>query len=267
VLRRLRSPGEAGGSLSAIQGEAFRVLRSNLAVALSDLERSVVIVTSALAGEGKTATAVNLARSMAVAGQRVVLVDFDLRHPDAHRWFGAHNEYGLAEVLLDERPIDQALQFIEVSNGPARGSQGLYLLTTGRPVVNPTELLGSRRTASLLDALVSQADVVLIDTPPVLLVADTLVIGRMAAGAVLVAEARRTPVAAVQRAKDALIRNQTRLLGLVLNKFQMNKDVSLGYGYGYGYGYPAEGQNGDGNIDAGEIAVDGPAPGAGDSPP
>lgn len=270
MLRRLRSPGEPGRALSATQGEAFRVLRSNLAVALSDLERSVVIVTSALAGEGKTATAVNLARSMALAGQRVVLVDFDLRHPDAHRWFGAHNEYGLADVLLDERPIDRAMQFIEVSTGPARGSQGLYLLTTGRSVANPTELLGSRRTASLLDSLVSQADVVLIDTPPVLLVADTLVIGRMAAGAVLVAEARRTPAAAVQRAKDALIRNQTRLLGLVLNKFQMNDDFGLGYGYGYGYGYPAEeAQNGhgvrDGDGDA--SAVEGARPSEGDGSP
>jgi capsular exopolysaccharide synthesis family protein len=250
VLRRQRSPAEPSRTPSATQGEAFRVLRSNLAVALSDLERRIVIVTSAFAGEGKTATTVNLARSMADAGQRVVVVDLDLRHPDTHRWLGAHNEFGVSDVLLDERPLEQALQFVEVR--PGSRARGLYLLSTGRPVANPTELLGSRRTALLLDALVSQADIILIDTPPVLLVADTLVIGRMAAGALLVAEVRRTPTAAVQRAKDSLIRNQTRLLGLVLNKFQTH-DSELGYGYGYGYeyGYPTdEHQNGERELDA-----------------
>jgi Mrp family chromosome partitioning ATPase len=90
--------------------------------------------------------------------------------------------------------------------------------------------------AQLLDALATQADIVVVDTPPVLPVADTLVIGRMAAGALLVVEARKTPVAAIQRAKDALTRSQTRLLGLVVNKMQA-KDADLGYGYGYGYGY------------------------------
>lgn len=234
-------------SAEEIRSEAFRVIRSNLSVALADLERPSVIITSAYSGEGKTSTSAHLARSMASSGRRVVLVDLDLRHPDVHRWFGAHNEYGVSDVLLGERRLEDAIQFIEIGGG-RRGNTGLYLVSPGRTVPDPTELLGSKRTALMLEELVQQADVVLIDTPPVLAVADTLVIGRMAAGAVLVAEVRRTPAMAVQRAKDALTRNQTRLLGLILNKFQARDVPDIEFGYGYSYGdEPEDGAGAAGN--------------------
>jgi capsular exopolysaccharide synthesis family protein len=232
--------------ISGPQAEAYRVLRSNLGVALSDLERPTVIVTSAFAGEGKTATTVNLATSMAMAGRRIVLVDLDLRHADLHRWLGCHNEFGVADAILDKRPIEECLQYVEVGSGPNGSSRGLYLLSTGPLVSDPTELLGTNRTAQLLQALAVEAEIVLIDTPPVLLVADTLVIGRMVAGALLVVEARRTPAAVVNQAKDSLTRNQTRLLGVVLNKFQAKDALDSGYGYGYGYGYaPSTGDDTD----------------------
>ncbi len=229
------------GDRWSARSEAYRVLRSNLLVSLGDLERPTVIITSADAAEGKTVTAVNTARSLALAGKRVILVDLDLRHPNIHSWLAVHNEFGVTDMLLDRRPIEACLQYVEVAGG--QWPRGMYVLPTGPPVENPAELLGIRRTAVMLEALAVQADVVLIDTPPVLLVADTLVIGRMTAGAVLVVEARRTPIAAVQHAKDALIRNQTRILGVVLNKFQAKDadDVSYGY-YGYGDGYPADGE-------------------------
>jgi len=225
--------------------EAYRILRSNLTVALSELERPTVLVTSSYAGEGKTATTANLGRSLAMAGRRVVLVDLDLRHPNLHQWFGAHNEFGASDVLLGRMEAERCLQYVEVGPGATDVARGLYLLPTGGAVQNPAELLGANRTATLLRSLADQADVVLIDTPPVLLVADTLVIGRMVAGAVLVVESRRTPTPAVQQAKDALTRNQTRILGVVLNKFQP-RDASDGYGYGYGYGDAPVG-DGDGH--------------------
>lgn len=222
--------------------EAFRVLRSNLLVAISDLSNPIVLVTSANPGEGKTSTCVTLAQSLSAAGPRVVLVDLDFRHPDANRRLGAHNEAGCADVLLDRKPLEECLQYVAPpTGGPA--STGLYFLAAGTGIANPAELLGTPRTGRLLDSLAQQADIVLIDTPPVLPVADTLVIGRLAAGAVLVVEARRTPVPTVLKAKDALIRNQTRLLGVVLNK-QQERDSLFGYGYGYGYG--AEGDDGRG---------------------
>jgi capsular exopolysaccharide synthesis family protein len=245
--------------LEGQRAEAYRILRSNLSVALSDLERPTVIVTSAYAGEGKTSTTVNLAISLALSGRRVVLVDLDLRHADVHRWLGCHNEFGVSDTILDRRGLQECLQYVPVGAGPNQGERGLYLLATGPPVANPTELLGTQRTSQLLGALALQADVVLIDTPPVLLVADTLVIGRMVAGAILVVEARRTPAGVANQAKDALTRNQTRLLGVVLNKFQAKDAPDSGYGYGYGYGYASTGReagelDSTGNGNAGQEA-------------
>lgn len=223
--------------------EAFRVLRSNLSVVLADIDRPTVIVTSANANEGKTLTCANLAMSFAAAGKRVVLVDLDLRHPNCHRLIGAHNEFGASEVLLGHRSLEEAMQFVELPAPPGRVRPGLYFLATGNQVANPAELLGSGRTARLLSGISAQADLVLLDTPPVLPVADTLVIGRMASGALLVTESRVTALPALQKTKDLLIRNQTRLLGVVLNKFQ-EQDAGYGSGYGYGYGYgPGEGES------------------------
>jgi capsular exopolysaccharide synthesis family protein len=220
------------------EDEAYRVLRSNVAVALAELERPTVLVTSAQPGEGKTATSVNLARAFALAGHRVVLVDLDLRHPDAHRWLGGHNEFGVSDVLLQRRPLDESVQLLPVGRGTT-DTVSLYLLATGGGVHNPAELLGTRLTRQMLETLSSQADIVVVDTPPILPVADTLVIGRMVAGALLVVETRKTPIGAIQQAKDVLIRNQTRLLGVVINKLQP-KDAQYGYGYGYGYGHGEE---------------------------
>lgn len=201
-------------------------------MATAELANPIVVVTSAHAGEGKTSTCVSLARSLAMAGPRVVLVDLDLRKPDAHRRIGADNVPGCADVLLDRRRLEDCLQFFEppVSSAVAKG---LYFLPAGEGSNDPTELLSSPRAGRMLQALASQADIVLLDTPPVLPVADTLVIGRLAAGAVLVVEVHVTSTQVILRAKDALIRNQTRLLGLVLNK---QDDASGSDGYGYGYG-------------------------------
>lgn len=225
------------------------MLRSNLMVAISELDNPVVVVTSAYAKEGKTSTCVNLAESLVAAGPRVVLVDLDLRNPDSHRLLGAHNESGVSDVLLERKPLQDCLQYVELAPDDAGRPTGMYFLSTGPQVANPTELLSTPRTGRLLEALAQQADIVLLDTPPVLPVADTLVIGRLAAGAVLVVEARRTPLPSAKRAKDALTRNQTRLLGVVLNKFQ-SRFVTYGYGddygYGYGFGY-SNGQSGPGD--------------------
>jgi capsular exopolysaccharide synthesis family protein len=234
VLSPARGPGSGGRWTEGAQfDEAIRILRSNLSVALADIERPTIVVTSANANEGKTLTSTNLAASFAAAGQRTILVDLDLRHPNAHYRLDAHNEYGVLEVLLGRMSLEDAIQYVEVGPAGRTPRPGLYFLGTGARVENPSEVLGGRRTARLLESLAKQADVVLLDTPPVLPVADTLVVGRMASGAILVAEARRTAVPAIQKAKDLLIRNQTRLLGIVLNKFQ-HRDAGLGYGYGYG---------------------------------
>jgi capsular exopolysaccharide synthesis family protein len=214
--RALRSPAAAD--------EAFRVLRSNVLVAIETLENPVIVITSAHKGEGKTTTCAGLARSLAVAGVRVVAADLDLRSPDLHRHLGGHDDLGVSDVLLDRKPLAECLEWIPVPGG-ASDTEGLYLLSSGATVPNPTELLTTGRTQRMLRSLSEQADVVLIDTAPVLAVADTLVVGRNAAGAILVVAAESTEVTDANRAKDALARNQTRLLGLVVNRAKDGGDT------------------------------------------
>lgn len=253
--RRPRRPKDDDWDELAPFEEAYRVVRSNLMVSMADYKRPRVIITSAHAGEGKTVTCTNLALSFARAGQRVVLVDLDLRHPDAHRLVGAHNRVGVSDLLLGKRSLVECLQYLELPGLDSQSAQGVYFLGTGPQVRNPTELLGMTRTAQMLDELGKQADLILIDAPPVLPVADMLVIGRIATGVVLVVEARRTTVTDITKTKDLLTRNQTRILGVVLNKLRQ-RDASYGDAYGYGTAYvdelpPSNGRppsgNGNGN--------------------
>jgi polysaccharide biosynthesis transport protein len=222
VRRRARVDDQA-------RDEAYRILRTSVLLCLADLERPTVLITSARAGEGKTATTFRLAASFAESGRRVVVVDLDLRKPGIHTHLGTPNSRGVSDVLLDRRPLSDCLQFAEIPG--TESGLGLYALTSGPSVPNPTELLDTRRTNRLLDNLAEQADIVLVDAPPVLPVADTLVIGKVVGGAILVIEAGRTPIGEVEQAKDALIRAQTRLLGVVVNRADAR---AVDYGYGYG---------------------------------
>ena len=199
--------------------EAFRVLRANLTVALADIAKPSVVVTSANSGEGKTTACCELGWAFAAAGQRVVIADLDFRHAGAHRVLGGHNEFGASEVLLGHRSLQESLQYLEPVVSPDAEAAGLYFLAAGGWVDNPADVLAGGRTARLLETLSGQADIVLLDTPAILPVADTLVIGRIASGALLVTEVGSTAMDAVEKAKDLLVRNQTRLLGVVINKF------------------------------------------------
>jgi protein-tyrosine kinase len=228
--RRRRS---TGGRLDvrAPFEEAYRIVRTNVMASLADVEQPRVAITSANAGEGKTVTCANLAVSFARAGQRVVLVDFDLRHPDAHQLVGAHNRVGMCDLLLGQRTMEECLQYLELPVLDTQSAQGVYFIGAGQPVRNPTELLGTSRTSVILEELGRQADLVLINAPPVLAVADMLVIGRIVSGAILVVEAHRTTVTEVNKARDLLTRQQTPIIGLVLNKAR-RRDRADDYGYG-----------------------------------
>jgi capsular exopolysaccharide synthesis family protein len=265
IMRRLsRSPdsGPARWTIHTSFEESFRMLRSSMLVALSDIEHPIVVVTSSKAYEGKTVVCTKLALSFAEAGKRVVLVDLDLRHPSAHRLLQTHNEFGMSDVLLGDRSLKESLQHLEVHDSAGQ-PRSLYFIGTGPPVQNPAELMGSGRAARALDGLSRQADIVLIDTPAVLPVADTLILGRFVSGAILVVETRGIALQAVQHAKDLLIRNQTRILGTVMNKFEPRRagDPYSYYGYGYGYGsLPGEESMRPSGIDSGLVLTNGFGP-------
>ncbi|MEQ8717474.1 MAG: polysaccharide biosynthesis tyrosine autokinase [Acidimicrobiales bacterium] len=232
---------------SSDTAEAYRTLRT--AMQFFSLDRSIrtIQVTSANPGEGKSTTVVNLAVAMARAGRRVIILDGDLRNPRIHRFLGLRRRPGFTDVLLGEAtPRSTAVP------SPKAANLSLLAIGAGRPTTNPSEALGGRTTRELLMMLGEAADVVLVDSPPVLPVSDALVLAGQVDAVLVVAKANRARKKELVRAVELLAQVNAPVIGTVLN------DAPRGgtYGYGaYGYGYPVREQgsmkkrrNGDDNL-------------------
>jgi non-specific protein-tyrosine kinase len=209
------------------RAEAFRTLRTNLQFVDLDQPPRSVVVTSAVAGEGKSTSACNLAITLAQAGIRVALVEGDLRRPRVADYMGVEPSVGLTSVLIGRATLAQALQ--------PWADPRLAVLASGPIPPNPAELLGSGHMIALLRELQSQADVVVVDAPPLLPVTDAAVLSRVTDGAVLVVRAGRTKRDQLASAVSALRTVDARLLGTVLNMVPAKGPDGMGYGYGYGY--------------------------------
>lgn len=205
--------------------EAYRSLRTSIQFLSLDAPLATLQLTSARSSEGKTSTVTNLAVAMADTGQRVVLVDCDLRRSRAHEFFGLSNELGFTSVLLGELPLSAALQDVP-------GVKGLRLLASGPRPPNPSELLSGRRAEEVLSAVRADADVVLIDSPPVLPVSDAVALAARVDATLVVVDAASTKRKSVQRAMELLRRVDAPVIGAVLNCARAED----AYGYGYGYG-------------------------------
>jgi polysaccharide biosynthesis transport protein len=221
--------------------EQFRVLRSNLRFAWAGPEPIVFVITSATVGEGKSTISGNLAVSFAQAGKQTILVDADLRHPTLHTMFGVGRAQGLTSLLSppDEAQLPAARkQSHSLSQRLAEAMVETYVpnlaLVPAGPVVptNPGELLASPEMAQLLDLMRRSVDVVIIDAPPLLPVADTAILASLPLGVVLVAESDRTSANSVSFARGVLDQAQARLLGVILNKAAATR--------GPYYSYPEE---------------------------
>jgi len=194
----------------SLVAEAYRTLRTNLQFSSLDNPLQSLVVTSAVATEGKTTTAANLAVVLAQSGKRVVLVDADLRRPSAHKLFGLSNGAGLTTALVEEpTALNGFLRATEVDN--------LRLLTAGPVPPNPQELLGSQRMQDLLHRLERQADIVVLDTPPTLVVADANILAARADGVLMVVNTGHTRRAAVRQAVEGIQQVGANLIGVVLN--------------------------------------------------
>ncbi|MGZ5418687.1 MAG: polysaccharide biosynthesis tyrosine autokinase [Nocardioides sp.] len=206
--------------------EAFRTLRTNLEFASVDEPLKSILVTSAVPGEGKTTVASNVAVAFAQTGKRVILLDADMRRPGIHRVFGLPNAYGLTNLLRTvEQPLDSVAQTTPEPN--------LTIITTGALPPNPAELLGSRRMKEVLQRLKEEADVIVVDSPPLQLVTDAAILGAELDGTLLVVDAARTRKGAVRQATEALERVGAKLLGAVVNRLS---DRAGGYYYYQYYG-------------------------------
>jgi protein-tyrosine kinase len=200
----------------APEAEAYRTLRTGVLFDAASNNTKMILVTSAEAGEGKTTTTANLGVSLAQAGKRVALVSADLRRPRLQEFFGKHQGPGLTNVLAGELTLSEALA------RPAQ-THNLTLLTSGPVPGNPAELLSSQSMRSLMLELRTEADFILIDAPPLLVVADSLMLAQLVDGVILVADAERTHRSAVHQTRQLLARVNARMIGAVLNNFEASK--------------------------------------------
>jgi succinoglycan biosynthesis transport protein ExoP len=189
--------------------EAFRKLRTNFAFLGVDRQSLCCVVTSPSAADGKSIVAANLAIALAQAGQRIALVDADLRKPTVHQLFGLQQRVGTTTVLLGQAGVHDTIQFLG-PNMPA-------VLTSGQVPPNPSELLGSRRMDELLAELRGAYDIVLVDCAPLLPVTDPMVVSRFADGILLIARAGTTTRDQAQAARVACAKAGAKVFGTVLN--------------------------------------------------
>jgi len=215
--------------------EAYKTLRTNVNFALADTEGcKVILVTSAMQSEGKSLTALNLAISIAQTEAKVLIIDCDLRRPKLHRLLGASANIGLSNLLMDPKKLNVTMSKLE--------SLGISVLLSGDIPPNPSELLASARMQNLINALRSKFDYIIIDTPPVDLVIDSVVLAPLTDGVLFVVKADQSERGAVMHALEQMEYAKAKVLGYVFNG--MNPESGSGYGkyryskYGrYGYGY------------------------------
>lgn len=204
--------------------EAYRSVRTALQFVSSDGLPKTLLVTSSSMSEGKSTTALTLAINIAQTGKKVLLIDADLRKPSLHRTLGMSNARGLTNCLTGEAKPVEVVQPTMVPK--------LFAILTGPLPPNPAELLAGPRMVSLLSLATEKFDLVMIDGPPVLGLADALILGNLIDGTLLVVEAGSTRVGNAQGAIKRLTHARTRLLGGILTKF----DARAGsYGYSQGY--------------------------------
>ncbi|MEA2532484.1 MAG: tyrosine-protein kinase [Actinomycetota bacterium] len=208
---------------SSVVAEAYRTVRTNLRFLSVERPIKSLLVTSSVKGEGKSTTAANLAAAFALSGVKTILISADLRRPTVHKFFGLPNSEGLVDALLPDAQLEPLLQCNELPD--------FRFLAAGRIPPNPAEILSSSRFGDILSTLEAAADLVIIDSTPLLGVADASALASRVDGVVLVVNPREVNRRTLVLATEQLRKAGGRALGTILNA------VSSGQGYGYGYDY------------------------------
>lgn len=207
--------------------EAYLTVRSNLAFSTDHGVPRSFMVTSTREAEGKSTTSLALATVLGRTGRRVLLVDADMRSPSVHAFVGGENKIGLSNFLAGENDWRQMLQ--------PTPTKGLQIMPAGPTPPSAAELLSSDRMLMLVRQMAEHFDHIVIDSPPILGLADAPLLSRAVEGVVVVVEAEGVPARGINAALDRLRAGHAHLYGAVLTKFK-NRQVGYGYGYGYGYG-------------------------------
>jgi capsular exopolysaccharide synthesis family protein len=219
--------------------EAFRALRSNLNYFTEGKDKKIFMITSSISGEGKSFTTINLATVFAMSGKRTLIVGADLRKPKLFDDFGLNNDVGLSNYLSGLSPLEKVIQRTPVEN--------LDIISGGPVPPNPSELLLNERMDVLVSQLKDVYDFILIDTPPLALITDGLVLAKYANHTVFIVRQNYSPKNIVRAAEEIYSSGKIRNMSVVLNDVYR---TGPGYGYGnygyayYGYGYAYYGRKG-----------------------
>ena len=205
----------------SIDAEAYRSLRSNIEYSSFDDEYRAIVVTSSVPGEGKSTTSGNLALSLAQSGNKVLLVDCDMRKPSIHKKFKISNMSGTAELLLRKE------SFEDVANCY---NENLTIITAGKIPPNPSEMLSSRAMTAFIKEMKKEFKYIILDTPPLQAVTDAQVLSTKADGVLLVVRAGSTKREMVLNSVDLIKKVQGKVIGTVLNGVENKKNNYYYYG-------------------------------------
>ncbi len=196
-----------------IIAESFRTLKINMQYSSLDKNYQVIVVTSSNLGEGKTFIASNLALSLSQGNKRVILIDCDFRKPNIHRKFKLPNTLGLSEILAGEGVIHLLIR---------KYNSNLDIITSGHILPNPAEALESEKMDTFIEALRSEYDYIILDTPPILLVSDPQILATKADGTILVAKYGKTNKDEIKESYRMLKNINVNVIGTVLNGIKMD---------------------------------------------
>jgi len=203
--------------------EQYRTIRTNIQFSMIDTKLKILACTSAAPGEGKSTTIANLAITLAQQGEKVLLVDADLRKPTIHQLMEVSNQYGLISLITQRVTPEEAIL-------PTLKAHSLDVLPSGPIPPNPSELLGSKLMENLISELSQVYDWILFDTPPVLAVTDAQVLGSLCDGVILVLKSHQTEKKELVKAKELLDKANINLIGTIINGVDSKE-----FGYGYYY--------------------------------
>lgn len=208
--------------------EAYRGIRTNILFSSAEFEPQVIMVTSSGPQEGKTITSSNLAITMAQSGNKVVLLDCDMRRPRVNKLFGISRNRGMTNLLVEKTDLKLTVFNTSIPN--------LHVIPSGPIPPNPSEILGSKRMEELIEVLRKNFTRIIIDTPPITAVTDAALLGKLSDGVVLVVRANRTVRDMAKTGLEQLTAVGAKLLGVVLNGVSMGRGSYYYYQYYYYYG-------------------------------
>jgi capsular exopolysaccharide synthesis family protein len=216
----------------SVLAEAYRNIRTSLLLSFSERPPQKILVTSPSPLQGKTTTLINTAISLSQTGARVLIIDGDLRKPRIHKIFADRNRLGLSDCLSGGAELTSVIRKSEIKN--------IYYIPAGPIPPNPAELLGSGLFKEMMQGLAQRFDHILIDAPPVLGFADSIVLSAAVDGVILVILFGKTQRMVLQRAKDSLMNANAKILGVVINRVNMDLNGYRDYYGPYHYYYGEE---------------------------